>query len=684
MTEQAVSHDNDNADTDNDKILEQQMLAKQADQELAAAGLYDDVIVNISQGQSQSQSQENKIIKIKNENVNEIKNVNDDSKSFSQEDVRKILGRYSPEEVDENLKQQRLNQEKLAAAGVCEDVDSSSSPSTFCLEEEEEQAEGEEDYDYNYYKQVNKGIRSPLLLNQELLNQEQENNTNTNSSSQTDSNLNSFEQQQLPQQQHNRSIPNPTNNGNGNGGNGNGNNGKGNGNGNGKDKTKSLIDELKEKYYFKTLKDSYPREEIWYYDDLTGNYSNNAEIIIKARLEEEFSNHNGNGDGDGEDIEELTNHACIEFLGHIQRSTYFDRSKFNPNIEWIASAECMINVRTSQTAPFSPDFLNTTYIPVKYSPEAQCPKIMKFLNDIVEPEDVELLLDFMAYCLWRDYKYNNWLLCVGEGQNGKSILLNLIHKFLGKHNTSSESLDRLLNEKFAIASLYQKLANIDADVSGDILIKNTGIIKKLTGNDESPGEFKYKNPFKFPNFAKLIASLNRIPETVDMTDAFFRRPIVINFTQQFFAEKDDPHILEKLCTEEEFSGLLNELLRRLPRIIEKGIRPTTNEAMKETYDKFQLGRNPVEFFKDKALTVIDAAGEKVTKVSMYDTYLNFCSAKKISPESEQSFSRKLKAMGFESKKFRKEGNLIWCWIDVKIKDWKAIEDKEQQTFEDIS
>jgi putative DNA primase/helicase len=56
--------------------------------------------------------------------------------------------------------------------------------------------------------------------------------------------------------------------------------------------------------------------------------------------------------------------------------------------------------------------------------------------------------------------------------------------------------------------LYQKLANIDADVSGDILINNTGKIKKLTGNDESAAEFKYKQPFKFRNYAKLIFSCN--------------------------------------------------------------------------------------------------------------------------------------------------------------------------------
>jgi putative DNA primase/helicase len=437
------------------------------------------------------------------------------------------------------------------------------------------------------------------------------------------------------------------------------------------DEIEKLIKELLEKYQFKTLKDSYPKEEIWFYNDQTGNFSSYGEVIIKARLETKFGL-------------EFTNKDVNEFLGHVQRRTYFDRFNFNPNIEWVASADCMLNLKTGQMAPFSHDFLNTTYIPVKYSPKTQCPKIMKFLHDIVEPEDVELILDFMAYCLWRDYKYANWLLCVGYGHNGKSVLLNLIERFLGKQNTSSESLERLLNKQFAIAMLYQKLANIDADVSGDILIKNTGIIKKLTGNDESPGEFKFKTPFKFRNFAKLIFSCNEIPQTTDMTDAFFRRLIIINFTQQFLAERDDPHILDKLCTEEEFSGLLNELLKRLPRIISQGIRPTTNETMRETYEKYIRGSKPVQYFKDKALMRTNNLDDIVSNDVMYDSYLLFCRVNGIAPESEQAFSRTLTDLGFDKKQVRRNKKRDYYWIGVKVVDWKATEDEDQHTFSDLS
>ena len=160
-------------------------------------------------------------------------------------------------------------------------------------------------------------------------------------------------------------------------------------------------------------------------------------------------------------------------------------------------------------------------------------------------------------------------------------------------------------------------------MSGDILIKNTGIIKKLTGNDESPGEFKYKTPFKFRNFAKLIFSCNEIPQTTDMTDAFFRRLIIINFTQQFLAESDNPHILDELCTEEEFSGSLNELLKRLPRIINQGIRATTNETMRETYEKYMRGSNPVQYFREKALRLTMHPGNSIQRIQCMTPIFSF-------------------------------------------------------------
>jgi P4 family phage/plasmid primase-like protien len=458
----------------------------------------------------------------------------------------------------------------------------------------------------------------------------------------------------------------------------------------------------------KTLKDT---EEIWYYDSKLGIFMPNAEPIIKARIERDKGMPYMDIDGKIKESN-LTTYAVNEYINHIRRRTYISREDLNPSIEWLACNNCMLNLKTGETSPFSPDFMNTTHIPVNYVAynrdhihslndfrrpngvgpiadffrlvECPCPAIIKFLYEIITPEDVELVLDYMAYCLWREYTFNFWMLFNGAGLNGKSILLMLIERFLGKQYVSGETLDRLLHERFAVANLFQKMVNIDADVSPDVIFNNTGIIKKLTGNDLHAGEFKYKKPFAFRNHAKLIFSCNKIPETEDYTDAFFRRILIINFTQQFFGEKDDPHLINKLCVDEELSGLLFELLSRLPRILREGIKKITIEGMAETYDKYIRSANPVKYFVEKGLEY-PVSGCKVTKLDLYDHYNKFCCDFGLAPESQQSFSRKLKDdFHLNVKRGRINGELAYCWMDVRIRNWQEEERKLLDQLEDFS
>ena len=87
----------------------------------------------------------------------------------------------------------------------------------------------------------------------------------------------------------------------------------------------------------------------------------------------------------------------------------------------------------------------------------------------------------MAYCLVRDFPFHKWLLFNGSGRNGKGVTTNLITRFLGSDNVSNETLERLLENNFASASLYGKMANIDADLSSEEL-KRHGYIEEPDGS----------------------------------------------------------------------------------------------------------------------------------------------------------------------------------------------------------
>jgi P4 family phage/plasmid primase-like protien len=442
-----------------------------------------------------------------------------------------------------------------------------------------------------------------------------------------------------------------------------------------------FLSKLIEKYHFKTARDN---EEIYYYDPRTGIFLPDGDILIKEELQNALGRR-------------LKNKAVAEALGQIQRSTYFDRSEFNHDINWIATRNCMINIYTGQTRAFNPSFMCTTNIPVVYKKEldplarhrSRTSKIMEFFHDIMNDQDVELFLRFLAYCLVRDYRYNLWLILNGTGQNGKSILIQLIERFLGKSNVSGETLDRLLHREFAIAQLYERLVNVDADVSAKMVFDNTGIIKKLTGNDLHTAELKYKKPWPFRNYAKLIFSCNKIPETEDLTDAFFRRLIIINFTTQFWAERDDPHIIDKISTEEEFSMLFNELLVRLPDVIDNGVRKVTTKVLEENYTKFMRSADSVRIFVKEAIEHVPKEEVKpedaIIRYELYDWYLKYCNENAITPESDMSVKEKLeKDHAFKLQHTKRHQIQGYYWIGIKKRDWTQYrKEKEKETVEGL-
>ena len=51
---------------------------------------------------------------------------------------------------------------------------------------------------------------------------------------------------------------------------------------------------------------------------------------------------------------------------HIRWSNLIDRNQFDSKIEWIAANDCMINLKTGETKPHSPEFMTTVRIPNDY------------------------------------------------------------------------------------------------------------------------------------------------------------------------------------------------------------------------------------------------------------------------------------------------------------------------------
>ncbi len=423
--------------------------------------------------------------------------------------------------------------------------------------------------------------------------------------------------------------------------------------------------ELIRKYHFKCMKDT---DELYYFEDSLGVYINGGEWLIKSECLKYDP--------------EIKPGEVDESIKRIMWSNYRDRSDFDSNLKWISCKNCMVNLLTGETKPNGPEYMAITQIPHVYSFQAvNYPfKIMQFFRQVMTREDIETVLDFIAYCLWRDLPFHRWLLFNGSGRNGKGVTTQLVTYILGHQNVSNETLHRLTNNRFASANLFGMMANIDADMSKEEL-KFTGMLKMLTGGDDIPAEFKFKGAFSFKNYAKLIFSANQIPVTPDESDAFFARLIIINFTNQFLGDKANPNLIHELTTESELSGFFTFIIRRIPGLLEKGISYADSHTIEDNYSKYMQSSDPIRFFIETAIRKTnDKEDCYETKTAVHESYSRFCDKNKLPIESTYTFSRRLKVDGYIDELKRVQGDRTRVWKNIKLIDWTKPDDEDQETF----
>lgn len=230
-----------------------------------------------------------------------------------------------------------------------------------------------------------------------------------------------------------------------------------------------------------------------------------------------------------------------EVIAYVRDMSRVDRGDFEPkDLNLVPLNNGVYDLAKGELRPYTMEDHFFAKLPVTYDPEAKCPNISKFLEEVCSIRDKSTLIEYAGYCLYRRYLIHKALILLGEGANGKTTFINLIKSFLGPENCSHETLQELNEVRFARAELYQKYANLFADLPGDRLFK-TGVFKAVTGGDPISAERKFQNPFSFTNYAKLIFSANKLPATIDDTDAFFRRWLIVEFLNKFEGDKADKY-----------------------------------------------------------------------------------------------------------------------------------------------
>ena len=328
----------------------------------------------------------------------------------------------------------------------------------------------------------------------------------------------------------------------------------------------------------------------------------------------------------------------------------------NANTDLVNFINGVWDMNAKKLLPHDSKYLQTIQIPHEvgiYKPFQETRLYDFFVKTKLKKEDIEMILQYMAYCLTLKHGLKTFMVLKGRSNTGKSVLIRFIENLVGQQNTSALSMHEL-NQRFYPAQLYNRLLNACAD-NNSLPLQSIDSLKKITGGDLIMHEKKGKEPFFFTPFCKLIFSFNQLPlQLEEKSDAFYKRMRILNMETELFL--NDAYVND-LCTAgvDEIIPFLLEMLPvysiRTTRLSDRLV-----EELRQDSDSIHA------FVKKRCILGED---KQVSKNDLYIAYVNYCNSIGRESHKKHGFMRTLRAQGIVDGRDSQTRESVWVGICLK-------------------
>jgi P4 family phage/plasmid primase-like protien len=275
-----------------------------------------------------------------------------------------------------------------------------------------------------------------------------------------------------------------------------------------------------------------------------------------------------------------------------------------------------------------------------------------FLPDEDAEEKIRLVGEFAgAALLGGATKLQRWVLLKGNGDDGKSTLIDMIRNAMPAGATCSIKPEDL-EDQYSRADLAGKLLNTVTEVKQrEVLDAET--LKACTAGDEMRGRKIREAPIDFKPRAAHLFAANGYPKFSDSSHGFWRRPIVITFNRRFTGDPERKVGLADEIVRDEKAEIVCWLVRQGAKALARGnyIEPKShfaalNEWRGETDAVF-------EFVADRLVVAKSKVPGLVTGWSfpsdLYKAFRAWAEATGHRDMSSTAFGRRLTELGYADK-----------------------------------
>lgn len=274
---------------------------------------------------------------------------------------------------------------------------------------------------------------------------------------------------------------------------------------------------------------------------------------------------------------------------------------------------------------------------IAYCPDAPEPtRWLRFLDDLLYPEDIPTLQEFIGYCLIPSNKGQRMMVIKGNGGEGKTQIGTVLESIFGT-NMKDGSIGKISENRFARADLEHILLCVDDDMKIEAL-KQTNYIKSIvTAQGKMDLERKGTQSYQGWMFARLLAFSNGdLQALYDRSDGFYRRQLVLTTKRKNPGRIDDPNLGEKLKAEAE--GIFLWAFAGLQRLVANNFKFTESFRILENRESARRDYNNIYSFLESDGYIRLKADSSISSKELYAVYRMWCDENSLTPLKARSFS----------------------------------------------